>query len=494
MTLLDIVLLIALALLSGAAAALYARYASAQKSLALSESLRAKAESKSQALESAHITALQDIAALKSSLTNAQERLHEQKIEKERQLEHERAQHESALAKLESQHQLALSTLQEEFAKQQQMQKSELSKQLELQKSALLHENKLLITKDSKALLEEIFTPIKSRVEEYQKTLLQNEARLKENIDNAFKYSQEMSRNAQELGRILKGDKKLRGNFGELQLKSVLESSGLIEGEQYRLQEHFHAEGKRLVPDAIVWLDQSRSIIIDAKFPLPNRLSLESTPESSAQSSPKSSGESSELNALQSPLPNTLQNTLEVDSALAQEIATNLRARIDELASKPYRDFSKSLDSGKSGASAYDFVLLFIPYNNILDLALSADSSLYQYAYARQVYLTTPHTLFMALKTIAITWRHIQSDSNINKAFQEIGALYDKFASLCEDYDKLTRMLDSARGAASDMGTKLRGKGGLESRYEKLKLLGAKTKKSLPKPRALESSDECEEQ
>lgn len=449
MTSLDIILLFASALLGGIAAIFYARAHTAHKALVLSENLRTQAESTAKSLESSHIQALQEIASLKATLATANERLQEQRAESAHQKAELQDKYEQDLAKLDSQYKLSLSTLQ-----------NDLAKHLELQKTALLNENKLALTKDSRAILDEVFTPIKARVEEYQKTLLQNEAKLKENIDNAFKYSQEMSKSAQELGRILKGDKKLRGNFGELQLKSVLESSGLIEGEQYRLQEHFHTDGKRLIPDAIVWLDKNRSIIIDAKFPLPNHLN---TPESS------------EL----------------LDSTLAQEIATNLRARIDELASKPYRDFSKSLDSAsssKGAADTYDFVLLFIPYNNILDLALSADSTLYQYAYTRQVYLTTPHTLFMALKTIAITWQHIQSDSNINKAFQEIGALYDKFANFCEDYEKLVRALDSAHAAAGEMGTKLRGKGGLESRYEKLKLLGAKTKKSLPKPKSARSA------
>ena len=78
-----------------------------------------------------------------------------------------------------------------------------------------------------------------------------------------------------------------------------------------------------------------------------------------------------------------------------------------------------------------------MPYNNLLDLALLGDSGLYQYAYNHQVYLTTPQTLFMALKTISITWVHIESDSKIHKAFEEIGKFYNKFVSVCEDFDKL---------------------------------------------------------
>lgn len=436
MTLLDSILLIALFGLGGVGALLYARYITAQKALHLSETLRQEDRLKTQALEStakslesSHIQALQEIASLKAMLNTANERLQEQRADSTRQKTELQDKYEQDLSKLEAQYKLSLSTLQ-----------SELAKHLELQKTALLNENKLALTKDSKAILDEVFTPLKQRVEEYQKNLLQNEAKLKENIDNAFKYSQEMSKSAQELGRILKGDKKLRGNFGELQLKRVFESSGLIQGRQYSLQEQLHTQGGRYIPDAIVSLDEKRKIIIDAKFPLPNAVTCD---------------DETEINT--------------------QEIAQNLKARIDELASKPYKDIE----------NAYDFVLLFIPYNNILDLALEADSSLYDYAYSKQIYLTTPHTLFMALKTIAITWQHIQSDKNIKQAFDEIGKFYDKFADVCSDFDKMARGLQSAQSAAEAMDTKLRGKGGLESRFDRLKALGAKTKKSIPQSKSL---------
>lgn len=436
MTLLDSILLIALFGLGGVGALLYARFIAAQKALHLSETLRQEDRLKTQALEStakslesSHIQALQEIASLKAMLNTANERLQEQRTDSARQKTELQDKYEQDLSKLEAQYKLSLNTLQ-----------NELAKNLELQKTALLNESKLALSKDSKAILDEVFTPIKTRVEEYQKTLLQNEAKLKENIDNAFKYSQEMSKSAQELGRILKGDKKLRGNFGELQLKRVFESSGLIEGRQYSLQEHLHTQGGRYIPDAIVRLDDKRNIIIDAKFPLPNAITCD---------------DETEINT--------------------QEIAQNLKARIDELASKPYKDIE----------NAYDFVLLFIPYNNILDLALEADSSLYDYAYSKQIYLTTPHTLFMALKTIAITWQHIQSDKNIKQAFEELGKFYDKFADVCSDFDKMARGLQSAQSAAEAMDTKLRGKGGLESRFDRLKALGAKTKKSIPQSKSL---------
>ena len=165
MTLLDSILLIALFLLGGLSALLYARHIAAQKALHLSETLRQEDRLKTQALEStaksldsSHIQALQEIASLKAMLTTANERLQEQRADSARQKTELQDKYEQDLSKLESQYKLSLNTLQ-----------NELAKNLELQKTALLNENKLALSKDSKAILDEVFTPIKTRVERVSK-------------------------------------------------------------------------------------------------------------------------------------------------------------------------------------------------------------------------------------------------------------------------------------------------------------------------------------
>ncbi|TEY03045.1 DNA recombination protein RmuC [Campylobacter sp. US33a] len=305
---------------------------------------------------------------------------------------------------------------------------------LKNQNSTLINQNKIILNEDVKKLLEEIFLPVKKSVKEYSERLNHNEISLKTHIENMFKFSQNMGENADKLAKILKGDKKIRGNFAELQLKSVLENSGLVEGLQYKLQEKFKDEGKTYIPDAIVFLDKQKSIIIDAKFSLPSDFSFE-----------------------------------ELDLSVCKELAFNLKARIDELAKKPYAQFDKH---------THEFVLLFVPYQNILDLILSVDASIYQYAYQKKVYLTTPNTLFMALNTIDISWKNIQSNENILKAFEELGKFHDKFAGVLEDFDKIKNNIKSLNTNIDNMQTKLNsGSGNLASRVVKLKELGAKTNK-----------------
>lgn len=301
--------------------------------------------------------------------------------------------------------------------------KNELSQNFALQNKALLAQNQTQLNEDSKKLLNEIFSPLKEQIQTYNKRLIENETSVKTSIENMFKYSNAMSANAEKLAQILKGDKKIRGNFGEIQLKSVLENSGLIEGEQYKLQESIESEGTRYIPDAIIYLEKDKSIIIDAKFSLPSDFSFE-----------------------------------EVGENVGTELAKNLCSRIDELSKKPYDKLS-----------SYDFVLLFIPYQNILDLALSAKPSLYQYAYDKKVYLTTPHTLFMALKTIQITWINIDKSENVSRSLQEIEKFYEKFLGIIEDCNKLAKLKDSLCDIHQDLSKKLtEGRGNLEGRFQKL--------------------------
>lgn len=345
---------------------------------------------------------------LKHSTQNLQE-LKATLLSQKNELKEEYTQN---LQNLQKQYTLNLTTL-----------KEELSQNFTLQNKALLAQNQTQLNEDSKKLLNEIFSPLKEQIQNYNKRLIENEASVKTSIENMFKYSNAMSSNAEKLTQILKGDKKIRGNFGEIQLKSVLENSGLVYGEQYKLQESLNLEGSRYIPDAIIYLERDKSIIIDAKFSLPSDFSFE-----------------------------------EIGAEVGEEIAKNLYSRIDELSKKPYDKLS-----------SYDFVLLFIPYQNILDLALEARPSLYQYAYDKKVYLTTPHTLFMALKTIQITWINIDKSENVAKSLGEIEKFYEKFLGIVEDCNKLAKLKDSLCDIHQDLAKKLtEGRGNLEGRFQKL--------------------------
>lgn len=341
------------------------------------------------------------------------------------------------------------SRLKEDYRTQLEYLKNEQNKNLELlekrlkenyqmQNNLWIAENKQTISQDSRKILDEIFKPIKEQVKNYSERLTQNETRVEEQIKTLFSYSQNVEKNADKLAQILKGDKKIRGNFGELQLKNVLEQSGLIEGEQYKLQENLKLEGTQYVPDAIIYLERNKSIIVDSKFTLPNHFDFEN-----------------------------------IHEGVCLEVAKNLKDRINELAKKPYTEIPEN---------CYEFILLFLPYQNLLDLALSVDDRIYQYAYEKKIYLTTPHTLFMALKTISITWLNIKRNENAVRAFDEVGKLYDKFIGVLESFEDMEKSLEKSISAKNKMADRLmRGTGNLQTRFKQLEELGVKTKKALEK-------------
>ncbi len=366
------------------------------------------------------------IASLEGKIAEKEALISQMRAEFNEQKASQKNEYQANLLGLEKRYKESLNELKKEF---------ELN--LQRQNSAFLDQNKLMLNEEGKKMLDEIFMPVKKSVKEYSEKLASNEIALQTNIKNMFSFSQEIGKKAEELALILKGDKKIRGNFAEMQLKNVLEHSGLKFGEQYKLQEHFKDENKGYFPDAVVYLDKEKSIIIDAKFSLPSDFDFE---------------ERGEL--------------------LCKELCENLKARIDELAKKPYASFD---------ANTYDFILLFIPYQNILDLALEFEPNLYQEAYKKKIYLTTPHTLFMALNTINISWRHIQSDENIMRAFEELGKFYDKFAGILDSFDAIKRNTNTLLKNVDTMQTQLEGRGGLVSKIERLKELGAKTNKRLDK-------------
>lgn len=378
-----------------------------------------------------------DILALKEDNENKKEALY-QALSRCEILENSLKEKETQYKEFMSLQLRERENLKQDYEKTLNLLEQKLENNLQKQNLNYLNQNKIMLNEDIKKLLEEIFIPVKKSVKEYSERLSQNEISLQSNIKNMFEFSQTIKTNADKLATILKGDKKIRGNFAELQLQNILENSGLIKEEQYKLQAHFKQDDKSYIADAIVFLDSQKNIIIDAKFPLPNDFDF------------------SDLN-----------------ERVCKELAFNLKERIDELSKKPYMKFSPY---------TYDFILLFIPYQNLLDLALSIDTSLYQYAYKKNIYLTTPNTLFMALNTINISWRHIKSNENILKAFEELGKFHDKFVGVLEDFDKLKNASKSLNAQIENLQNKLfSGTGNLNSRVSKLKDLGAKTQKSLEK-------------
>ena len=274
----------------------------------------------------------------------------------------------------------------------------------------------------------------------------------KVNFENLKSETKGVMTQAQNLADALKSNKKLLGNWGEIQLDSVLQSSGLILGQNYDRQVACKDEnGNQKYLDVVVKFDESKHAIIDAKCSLVNYNEYHNATDDSTK------------------------------EAYAKALAKDIKNHIDNLSSKNYT----LLDSKN-----YEYVFMFIPNDNMLFVGLGADSSLYEYAYEKGVFITTPLTLLMALKTVYICWRNLKSDENAMKIFAEAGKIYDKFDVFIKNYERLENQIIAMSKVIEDGKITLyQGRGNLISKFEMLKKLGAKTSKTLPYTQSYDEID-----
>ena len=314
----------------------------------------------------------------------------------------------------------------------------------------LLEEKSKSFASSQKKELNEVLAPLKERIQHFEnkvdssnKESIARHASLKEQIVGLSELNKQMSQEAQQLTNALKQDNKAQGNWGELILESILDKSGLEKGREYHLQESLvNDEGKTYRPDVIIDLPDGKKIIIDSKVSL------------------------KAYNEFVNPTPET-------DNKIALKAhCISLRKHIEGLAAKNYHDLYR--------IESPDFVMMFVPIETAFSAALSAQQDLYTYAFEKNIVIVTPSTLLATLKTVETLWRNDKQQRNAIGIATEAGKMYDKFAALVDDLNKIGQRIGQTQEAYNDSMKKLHtGKGNLLTRAEKLKQLGAKANKSL---------------
>jgi DNA recombination protein RmuC len=306
-------------------------------------------------------------------------------------------------------------------------------------------------TEQNALSLDALLKPLQTKLTEFKEqvsTSYANESRerfaLKSEIERLSALNIKMSDETRSLTQALKGDSKVQGNWGELVLESILESSGLRKGEEYLVQDsRTQDDGSRLQPDIVVRLPEGRHLVVDSKVSI--------TAYARHAESVDADTATIELNAhIQS-----------------------LRQHIQGLSSKNY--------SSLYGVGSVDFVLMFIPIEPAFLLALKSAPNLYQEALAKNIVLVCPSTLMATLRTVAHLWRQDHQNKNALEIARQCGALYDKFVGFIDDMEKLGQRIDQAQTSYHDAFNKLKtGKGNLIRTAEKVRELGVKPSKTLP--------------
>ena len=279
---------------------------------------------------------------------------------------------------------------------------------------------------------------------------------LKSEIARLVEQNQRLSQEADNLTRALKGDAQAQGAWGEMILEKVLESSGLVAGQEYSMQSSTTLDdGSRLRPDAVVMLPEGKHLVVDSKVSLVHYERFAATNEPA-----------------------------ERDALLKQHVES-LRSHARSLSGK---DYTKLYD-----VSSVDFVLMFVPIEPAFLLALRERPEIFQEAYDRQVVMVTHSTLMATLRTVHGIWKNERIARNHLEIADRAGKLYDKFIGFTEDLIKVGNQLKLAKGSYDDAMNKLSdGSGNLVRQVELIKTLGAKTNKSQNAAllaRALEEQD-----
>ena len=335
-----------------------------------------------------------------------------------------------------------LTTLREQF-----------TKEFENLANRIFEEKTEKFTIQNKNNLDELLKPLGEKIKDFETKVNEvyisegkERASLKEQLTMLHQLNQQMSIEAQNLTKALKGEtnNKFQGNWGEIILESILEKSGLVKDREYVVQMSLTTEdGKRFQPDIVVNLPDGKHLVIDSKV---------------------------SLNAYERF--SSAQNDDEKNLALKEHLIS-VKKHIKDLSDKNYQNLYQ--------LKTLDFVLLFIPIEPAFALSVQCDAQLFNEAFDKNIVIVSPSTMLATLRTVASIWRQENQNRNAIEIARQGGALYDKFTGFVEDLIVLgNKMKDSQKTYEAAMNKLSTGSGNLVRKTEELKKLGSKATKNLP--------------
>lgn len=315
----------------------------------------------------------------------------------------------------------------------------------------ILEEKSKKFTELNQTSLGQLLNPLKERLGDFQKKVEESHlaetngrAALSEQLRQLRELNQQMSTDASNLTKALTNSGKVQGDWGELMLSRILESSGLRKDRDYFVQQNFKdLEGRNVRPDVLIRLPENRSLIIDSKTSL--------------------TAYNEYVNA-----------TDEATKDLA------LKRHLDSV-KKHCKDLSKQSYEDLRDLKSPDFVIMFLPLEPAFMLAISQDDSLWEEAYRGGVLLVSPTTMLFVLRTVAQLWKSEDQKEYVQDIAERGAELYDKLRLFAESMIDIGKSLDDAKESYEDAVKRLStGSGNAIRQAEMLIELGVKAKKHIP--------------
>lgn len=281
-----------------------------------------------------------------------------------------------------------------------------------------------------------------SKVEENTKTNNNNKTSLEEQIKLLMTNNNNLAKEANELTDALKGNKKIQGNWGEIQLERIIEMVGLKEGIDYTKQERFTEDDKIYIPDYIINLPNDRRVIIDSKVSLNNYIEYTKS-----------------------------ENKEDREKYLKMYI-NDIKQHINELSNKEYQNLIKE--------NSLDYVFMFLPLEHAYIDAIDNDNSIYELAFKKHVAIATPSSIFPIIRTIQNLWNVERQNKNVETIVDTGRKIYEQVVAFSVNIEKIKKGIDGLNEIYVDSYKRLyTGNDNIIRLTEKLKKYGISTNKEI---------------
>ncbi len=390
----------------------------------------------------------EQLTDLRLQLTTSETRLESLRQQSEKEAEAQRTRFDEQLQTSREQFQEQLRTVQEQFQN--------------LATKVLDQTTDKLKTQNTEAM-QTLTAPLRQNLEQLQQAIrntnsetAKQTASLSEQLRAMAEQTSQINLTATRLTNVMRGGNKIQGNWGEMTLKNLLESQGLQLGRDFDLQHTMTDEhgkpllndesGTRMVPDAILHYPNNEDVIIDAKMSIDAYAKYVETEDEALR------------------------------KQLARDVVRSIRDQFNRLSAKDYSRYVKA------PRKSVDFVIMYVPYEGALQLALATEPGLWNEAFSKKIFITGQQNLMAILTMIHAAWRQYLQNENEKQVYVMAEELLKRVGAFIKQFDTLKEHLRRASDDCAELEAKYDGRMGIVQKANQLKKLGVKENIKYPIP------------